>query len=101
MTNFGTTELLIILVVLVLLFGSTKLPQLARSLGKSARILKAETRGLYDDDTDQRQAAPTTAPAEHPGHGATPGGTSPGPNALPPGRLVQEVPLPDSSPRRH
>lgn len=61
--NLGPTELLIILGIVLLLFGSAKLPQLARSLGRSARILKAETKGLHDDDGDpaadqpQQQAA--------------------------------------------
>ena len=50
MAGLGTTEILIILAVVLLLFGSTKLPTLARSLGKSARILKAETKGLHDDE---------------------------------------------------
>lgn len=50
MAGLGTTEILIILAVVLLLFGSAKLPQLARSLGKSARILKAETKGLHDDE---------------------------------------------------
>ncbi|WP_395111321.1 Sec-independent protein translocase subunit TatA [Actinomadura sp. SCN-SB] len=60
MPNIGTPELLIILLVVVLIFGSAKLPQLARSLGKSARILKAETKGLRedDDDKDDGKAAP-------------------------------------------
>ncbi|MEV6235439.1 Sec-independent protein translocase subunit TatA [Lentzea sp. NPDC051838] len=42
MGNLGATELLIIGVVIVLLFGSKKLPEMARSLGRSAKILKAE-----------------------------------------------------------
>ncbi|GAA2272273.1 Sec-independent protein translocase subunit TatA [Actinomadura sp. NPDC048955] len=60
MPNIGTPELLIILLVVVLIFGSAKLPQLARSLGKSARILKAETKGLREDDDD----APADRPAK-------------------------------------
>ncbi|MBC6463798.1 Sec-independent protein translocase subunit TatA [Actinomadura sp. HBU206391] len=55
MPSIGTPEVLIILVVVLLLFGSAKLPQLARSLGKSARILKAETKGLRNDDDDDEQ----------------------------------------------
>ena len=39
-------ELFAILAVLVLLFGSKKLPDAARSLGRSMRIFKAETKGL-------------------------------------------------------
>jgi sec-independent protein translocase protein TatA len=35
--NIGVTELLIVLAVLVLLFGSTKLPALARSVGQAKR----------------------------------------------------------------
>ncbi|RKS73407.1 sec-independent protein translocase protein TatA [Actinomadura pelletieri DSM 43383] len=50
MAGLSSTEILIILAVVLLLFGSAKLPTLARSLGKSARILKAETKGLRDDD---------------------------------------------------
>jgi sec-independent protein translocase protein TatA len=44
-------EGLLVLVVVLLLFGSKKLPDMARSLGRSARILKAETKGLREDDT--------------------------------------------------
>ncbi|HEY0890539.1 MAG TPA: Sec-independent protein translocase subunit TatA [Nocardioides sp.] len=50
--NLGTTELLIILAVLILLFGATKLPELARGTGRALRIFKAETKGLTDDDDD-------------------------------------------------
>ncbi|MGI5323952.1 twin-arginine translocase TatA/TatE family subunit [Actinomadura nitritigenes] len=60
MAGLGTTEILIILAVVLLLFGSAKLPQLARSLGRSARILKTETKGLYEDDTPQPPPAPPT-----------------------------------------
>ena len=51
--GLGTTELLIILAVLVLLFGATKLPELARGSGRALRIFKAETKGLMDDDDDE------------------------------------------------
>ncbi|MGW2539809.1 Sec-independent protein translocase subunit TatA [Kitasatospora sp. NPDC001574] len=50
-------HLIVVLAVIVLLFGSKKLPEAARGLGKSLRILKAETRALRDD-------APPDAPAE-------------------------------------
>jgi len=49
--SVGPYQVLIIVAVLVLLFGATKLPKLARSLGESARIFKAETKGLRDDDS--------------------------------------------------
>jgi sec-independent protein translocase protein TatA len=43
-------HILILVGVLVLLFGAKKLPDAARSLGRSMRIFKAETRGLMEDD---------------------------------------------------
>lgn len=38
--NFGVTELLVVLAVVLLLFGSTRLPALARSLGQAKRELE-------------------------------------------------------------
>ena len=40
----------VLVVVLILLFGAKRLPDAARSLGRSMRIIKAETRGLHEDD---------------------------------------------------
>ena len=48
--GLGTPELLIILAVVILLFGASKLPELARGSGRALRICKAETKGLGDDD---------------------------------------------------
>ncbi|WP_433800545.1 Sec-independent protein translocase subunit TatA [Actinomycetospora sp. CA-084318] len=39
----------IVLVVVLLLFGSRKLPDMARGLGQSMRILKAESRAMAED----------------------------------------------------
>lgn len=47
----------VLVVVLVLLFGAKRLPDAARSLGRSMRILKAETRGLADDDVEAKAEA--------------------------------------------
>lgn len=63
MPNLGAGEWLIILLVIVVLFGSAKLPTLARSLGKSMRILKAETKGLRNDD-DEAQPEPSAQGAQ-------------------------------------
>lgn len=46
----GVPEMILILLVLVLLFGAKKLPELARGSGRALRIFKAETKGLVDDD---------------------------------------------------
>jgi sec-independent protein translocase protein TatA len=43
-------KILIVAVVLIVLFGSKKLPDAARSLGKSMRILKTEVSSLHHDD---------------------------------------------------
>jgi sec-independent protein translocase protein TatA len=52
--NLGPWEILIIAGVIILLFGARKMPEMARSLGKSARILKAETKGMRsDEDKDE------------------------------------------------
>jgi sec-independent protein translocase protein TatA len=52
-------KILIVAVVIIVLFGSRKLPDAARSLGKSMRILKTEVQGLHDDEP-----AATTAPVQ-------------------------------------
>lgn len=49
MPNFGPTELIIIAVVLIVLFGSKKLPDAARSLGRSMRIFKSEVKEMQND----------------------------------------------------
>ncbi len=56
--GLGTTELLIILGVLVLLFGAKKLPELARGSGRALRIFKAETKGLLEDDDNDKTKTP-------------------------------------------
>ena len=50
--GIGTPEILLILAVLVLMFGATKLPELARGSGRALRIFKAETKGLMDDEDE-------------------------------------------------
>jgi sec-independent protein translocase protein TatA len=47
----------VLVVVLVLLFGAKRLPDAARSLGRSMRILKAETKGLAEDDVNAKAEA--------------------------------------------
>ncbi|GAA1754137.1 Sec-independent protein translocase subunit TatA [Nonomuraea sp. AD125B] len=66
--NLGAPEIILILVALVLLFGAKKLPDLARGVGRSLRIFKAETSKMNDDDDErptvvQAQAQPPAQPA--------------------------------------
>ena len=57
MPNLGGWELVILLGVLMLVFGAKKLPDMARSIGQSARVFKGEMKGLREDGT----AAPAPA----------------------------------------
>ena len=56
--NLGPTELIIILVIVLLLFGTTRLPKLARSLGEASREFK---KGV--NDRDEAEATPPSGPA--------------------------------------
>ncbi|MFD8695999.1 Sec-independent protein translocase subunit TatA [Kitasatospora purpeofusca] len=58
-------HLLVVVAAVVLLFGYKRLPEVARGLGRSMRILKAETRALHEDDPAP-QAAPAPPPAVEP-----------------------------------
>ena len=47
-------KILIVALVIIVLFGSKKLPAAARSLGQSMRILKKEVHGLHEDESEPR-----------------------------------------------
>ncbi|MDQ3628200.1 MAG: Sec-independent protein translocase subunit TatA [Actinomycetota bacterium] len=51
--GLGPTEIILVILVVVLLFGAKKLPELARGSGRALRIFKAETKGLIDDKDDK------------------------------------------------
>lgn len=61
--GFGGQELLIILVIVFLLFGASRLPQLAKALGQSKRAFRE---GIEEDEADEqrRRVKGTSAPAE-------------------------------------
>ncbi|MET9531900.1 MULTISPECIES: Sec-independent protein translocase subunit TatA [unclassified Streptomyces] len=60
--RLGAPEIILILVVIVLLFGAKKLPDMARSLGKSARILKSEAKAMKSEG---QQTAPADPPQDN------------------------------------
>jgi len=62
----GTTELLIVLFILVLIFGASKLPQLGGAVGKTIKSFKAEMKNTDDEDA----ASPPEGPNHCPGCGA-------------------------------
>ncbi|WP_336111544.1 Sec-independent protein translocase subunit TatA [Streptomyces sp. PTD9-10] len=55
-------HLLILVAVVILLFGSKKLPDTARALGRSMRILRSETKAMKDDDASN-EPRPESEPA--------------------------------------
>ncbi|GAB2947736.1 Sec-independent protein translocase subunit TatA [Streptomyces xiangluensis] len=59
--RLGAPEIILILVVIILLFGAKKLPDMARSLGKSARILKSEAKAMKTEGKDD-SATPAGPP---------------------------------------
>ncbi|MFI5763340.1 MULTISPECIES: Sec-independent protein translocase subunit TatA [unclassified Streptomyces] len=63
--NLKPLEILLIVAVIFLLFGAKKLPDMARSLGKSARILKSEAKAMKKEGEaeDAATAASVADPA--------------------------------------
>ncbi|MFQ6086113.1 MAG: twin-arginine translocase TatA/TatE family subunit [Candidatus Bathyarchaeia archaeon] len=65
--GLGTTELLIIVVIIVLLFGATRVPELMRSLGKGMREYKEGMAGIdkevkkTDKDIERKKSILDTA----------------------------------------
>ncbi|HJA03443.1 MAG TPA: twin-arginine translocase TatA/TatE family subunit [Candidatus Microbacterium stercoravium] len=53
----GGVQILLILVVILLIFGASRLPALAKSMGQSARVFKSEMKQMKDDGTTQSEAA--------------------------------------------
>ena len=56
MGPIGPMELVIILVILLLLFGAKKLPELARSVGSSAKELKSAMKDEPSDSKNEKKA---------------------------------------------
>jgi sec-independent protein translocase protein TatA len=55
--GLGTTELLIILLVVILLFGASRLPELAKSVGVSMKEFKKATREAQEPDEKDSKPA--------------------------------------------
>jgi sec-independent protein translocase protein TatA len=64
MPDLGPWEILIIAVVILVLFGAKKMPDAARSLGRSMRIFKTEIKGMHDDDAPAGGQARPTQPQQ-------------------------------------
>ena len=69
MPNLGAMEIFLVVLLIMVLFGAKRLPDASRSLGRSLRIFKAETKGLRDDDSGHpatSDAAPAMTPIAPP-----------------------------------
>lgn len=68
----------IIALVFLVLFGAKKLPEMARSIGQSARVFKSEMKGMKSDDearakpAEQPPALPAAPPAPMPAQQSVP-----------------------------
>ncbi|MDN5934060.1 MAG: Sec-independent protein translocase subunit TatA [Pseudonocardia sp.] len=66
MPSLGGWEFVILIGILVLLFGAKRLPDMARSIGQSARVFMGEMKGMKSDESADKVAAPTPPPAAPP-----------------------------------
>ena len=62
MGNLGATELIIIVLIVLIFFGSKKIPELAAGLGKGMREFRKATRDIQDDQEQEDRAPAVAAP---------------------------------------
>ncbi|EAP99084.1 sec-independent protein translocase protein [Janibacter sp. HTCC2649] len=62
MRNIGAPEIIVIAVLLIVIFGWKRLPDAARSLGRSARVFKSEVEEMKNDGKDKKPSE--TVPGE-------------------------------------
>ncbi|MGN7247171.1 Sec-independent protein translocase subunit TatA [Janibacter anophelis] len=55
-SGIGAPEIIIVALIILLLFGFKKLPDAARSIGKSARVFKAEVNEMKEEDRQREEA---------------------------------------------
>ena len=84
MPSLGGWEFVILIGILVLLFGAKRLPDMARSIGQSARVFKGEMKGMKGDEAAPDKPAAAPAP----------------PAALPPTQELPQTPEAPQAPSR-
>ena len=62
--NVGWTGLIVILLVLLLIFGPKRLPEMGRSIGRGMREFKDSLTGPDEEEPDRREVAATSEPRE-------------------------------------
>lgn len=55
MAQIGIPSLILILIVALLVFGPSKLPEIGKAAGKSLKEFKNATKGLVDDETEEKK----------------------------------------------
>ena len=60
MPNFGGGKLLVVLVIVLVIFGGAKIPQLARSLGTAQREFRKGAEDAADEDRRTKDSKPST-----------------------------------------
>jgi sec-independent protein translocase protein TatA len=98
MPSLGGWEFVILIGILVLLFGAKRLPDMARSIGQSARVFKGEMKGMKGDDAPARDdaTATTATTTEKPAAAPAPPAALPTAQPAPQTTPVQATPVQDT-----
>jgi sec-independent protein translocase protein TatA len=68
--GLGSTELIVILIIVLLLFGGAKLPSLAKGLGQSIKEFKKASKGEDEESATKTTPAPEAQKKAEPTHGS-------------------------------
>jgi sec-independent protein translocase protein TatA len=96
MPNVGPIEILIVLLILLVIFGPKRIPELGRSVGQGMRNFKQSVTGRDSGDQPRRLDAEAAPPGAGPGtatreaEGSAPGREPEGASATPAARPVEE-----------
>lgn len=100
--NLSVWHVLVLLLIVLLLFGAAKLPDIARNVGKSMKVMKSEIKDLREDDDAVTPATPPVPPVPpysvqpHPAQAA--GQAYAQPPAAPPAQPYAAQPEPTPGP---
>ncbi len=64
LSNIGIPGLILILILALVIFGPKKLPELGRAVGQTFREFKNSTKGLIDDDDDDKETVQKAKPVD-------------------------------------